>query len=59
MVSAPDMHSLHETFHGRVAQPPGSYARHDIEVTDAGAPRPPADYARHDVQVTDDAAITP
>ena len=48
------MNSVHETFHGSVAQPPGSYARHDIEVTEPAAdvPRPAADYARHDVQVT-------
>jgi hypothetical protein len=52
---AAGMSTVHETFHGSVAGSPGSYARHDIEVTEpaTGAPRPAGDYARHDVQITE------
>lgn len=57
---AADMRAVHDTFHGSVAQPPGGYARHDIEVTEpaTGVTRPAGGYALRDVDTTGAAAIT-
>ena len=58
---ARDMLDLHDTFHASVARPPGSYARHDVEVTEpaTGMIRPPVDDTRHDADVAERAPSTP
>jgi len=58
---AAGMRTVHDTFHDRVDQPTGSYARHDIEVTEpaAGVNRPSRGYALRDVETTTPVVHTP
>lgn len=58
---AADMRTVHATFHDRVAQPTGSYARHDIEITEPAADvmRSDRGYARRDVETTTPVVASP
>lgn len=58
---AAGMRTVHDTFHDRVAQPTGSYARHDIQITEpaAGAARPNGGYALRDVDTTTPVVASP
>ena len=58
---AADRRTVHDTFHDRVAQPTGGYARHDIQITEpaAGAARPNGGYALRDVDTTTPVVASP